>query len=269
MIGHDDKCALITGASSGIGYELAKLFAKDGKNLVIVARNRDNLEKVKAEIESEYKTIVKLLAKDLSNPKAPQEIFYELERESIEIDVLVNNAGFGVIGRFSETDLQKELAMIQVFTTSLTHLTKLFLRKMLENKSGRIVNVSSGLALIPIPIFSTYSACEAYVLHFSEALHYELKGSGVKVTCLCPSPTNSSFFKRANMGNAKLANLSLMMDPASVARIGYKAIEQGKVTVTIGLMNKSLLFLNRLLPRRMATRVMGSMMEWGSHEAKF
>jgi len=266
MIGSESKYALITGATNGIGYELARLFAKDGKNLVILARNKGNLERVKMEIENEFKTTVWSLSKDLSDPNAPQEIYSELENKSIDIDVLVNNAGFGVIGKFLETDLVKHLAMIQVFTSSLTHLTKLFLQKMLKNKFGIIVNVSSGLALIPIPRFSTYSACEAYVLHFSEALNHDLRGTGVRVTCICPSPTRSAFWERANVGKTKLANLPLL-NPALVARIGYQAIKRGKATVTIGFMNKSLLLMNRIMPRNVAVRVMGSMMEWGSHEA--
>lgn len=161
MIGHKDGYALVTGATSGIGYELATLLAKDGKNLVIVARDRNRLEQVRTEIEDNYRTRVKMLPKDLSAPQAPLEIFSELEKEAIDVDVLVNNAGLVVYGLFSETDLQKELEMIQLYVSTLTHMTKLFLKKMLENKSGWILNVSSGMAFLPVPLLSVYSAGKA------------------------------------------------------------------------------------------------------------
>jgi len=259
MIGHQDRYALITGASSGIGYELAKLFAKDGKNLIIVARSKNGLEQVKTEIENEYGTRVKVLPKDLSDPQAPLAIFSEVEKEAIDVDVLVNNAGFSVYGVFSETDLQKELEMIQLHISSLTHLTKLFLRRMLENKSGRILNVASSLAFLPVPLLSVYSASKSYILHFSEALANELQGTGVSVTCLCPPPTETPFYKRENMENSKTAKGKLM-DATTVAEVGYKALKREKVTATPGLMKgKSLVILARIAPRNALTKMMRSM----------
>ena len=260
MADHEDRHALITGASSGIGYELAKLFGKDGKNLIIVARNKNRLEQVKTEIENNYQVRIKLLSKDLSDPRAPLEIFSELEKEDITVDVLVNNAGFGVYGMFSETDLQKELEMIQVYVTSLTALTKLFLKKMLENKSGRILNVASGMALLAVPLFSVYAASKSYTLHFSEALANELQGTGVSVTCLCPPQTKTSFFTRADMENSKLVK-GKMMDAATVAEAGYIALKKGKVIVIPGLKSKSLPILIRITPRSVLIKIARSMME--------
>ncbi len=258
MIGHKDRYALVTGATSGIGYELAKLLAKDGKNLIIVSRDKNRLEQVKTEIENKYRTRVKILPKDLSAPKAPLEIFSELEKEDINVDVLVNNAGLVVYGLFSETDLQKELEMIQLYVSTLTHMTKLFLKKMLENKSGWILNVSSGMALLSVPLLSVYSASKAYTLHFSEALANELQGTGVSVTCLCPPQTETAIFKRAKIENTKLARAK-KMDAATVAEAGYIALKKGKVIVTPGLKSKLLPILIRILPRNVLTKMARSM----------
>ena len=268
MIGNKENYALITGASSGIGYELAKLFAKDGKNIAIVARNEVNLEKVKDEIEGDYKTKVLVIAKDLSLPSTPKEIFDKLQADGISVDALVNNAGYGVLGKFSETDLDKELRLIQVFTGSLTHLTKLFLKPMIERESGNIVTVSSGLGMIPIPFFTVYSACEAYILHFSEALANELKGTGVKLTCLLPSPTKTGFAHNANADNKRIYNFGLMMDATAVAKAGYKAIKQGKVTSAIGPMNVATIVMNKILPRKTCTNLMRLYLEWGLQDVK-
>src|SRR4030043_261811 len=157
MIGSKEKYALVTGASCGIGYELAKILAKDGKDIVVVARSKDKLEDLKSEVESKHGTKVKVLAKDLADPKAPVEIFSELEREKIGVDVLVNNAGYGVYGMFLETDLQQELNMIQVNSVSLMHLTKLFLQGMVRDKSGYILNAASLCAFLPTPLEAVYS----------------------------------------------------------------------------------------------------------------
>jgi short-subunit dehydrogenase len=258
MADYKDRYALITGASSGIGYELAKLFAKDGKNLIIVSRNRDKLDQVKIEIENKYRIRVKILPKDLSDPKASVEIFSELEKEDIDVDILVNNAGFGVYGLFSETDFQEELEMIQLHISSLTHLTKLFLKKMLENKSGRILNVASLIGFLPVPLFSVYAASKAYVLHFSEALANELQGTGVSVTCLCPSPTDTLFNKRGNVENSKSAK-GMMIDAATAAEAGYKALKRGKAITVPGIKGKPLVILTRIAPRNLLMKVMRAM----------
>lgn len=266
MIGSKDRYALVTGASGGMGYEYSKLFAKDGKNIVVVARSRDKLQDLKKEIESNYGTKVRVLPNDLSDPKAPEEIFSELEKEGINVDVLVNNAGFPVYGIFSETDWQQEAEMIQVNMTSLTQLTKLFLKKMLENKSGRIMNISSVLGFMPSSWLSVYAATKSYVLSFSEALANELKGTGVRVTCFCPPTTRTLFWKKANAEDNKANRSALLrrmttMDAATAARIGYRALAKGKVTAVGGLLASLWVFFTRFIPRGLVCAVSKLMLE--------
>ena len=255
MIGSKDKYALVTGASSGIGYELTKLFARDGKNIVVVARSQDRLEKLKTEIENKSGTKVIVEVKDLSNPNAPQEIYSDLEKKNINVDVLVNNAGFPVYGKFAETDLKEELDMIQVNITALTHFTKLFMKKMADNKSGWILNVASTGGFSPFPLFSIYAASKAYVLSFTEAIANELQGTGVSVTCLCPGVTDTRFYERGNAGKAKFAKTFKRMDAAKVARIGYMALKKGRVMVVAGLVWSGFTFGYRFLPRKLVTRM--------------
>ena len=255
MIGHQDRYALVTGASGGIGYEIAKLLAEDGKNLIITARNKNGLEQVKTELENKYGIKAEVLPKDLSDPKAPLEIFTELEKKGVDVDVVVNNAGFALYGVFAESDLQRELEMIQVNIASLTQLTKLFLKKMLANKSGRILNVASSLGFLPVPLFPVYSASKAYVLHLSEALACELEGTGVSVTCLCPPPTKTSFW--ADIQHSKSAKMK-MLDAATVAEAGYKAMKKGKAVATPGMMAKSMPIMLRVMPRKALINMMKS-----------
>ena len=255
MIGNKKRYALITGASSGIGYEMAKLFAKGGKNIVVVARNSKRLEDFKREVENKYGTKVRTLPIDLSDPKAVLEIFSELEKGNIEVDVLVNNAGYGVYGMFYKTELQKELDMIQVNVISLVHLTKLFLRKMLEYKYGRILNVGSTGSFLPVPLEAAYGGSKAFVLSFSEALANELKGTCVSVTCLCPGFTDTGFYERA-VGKAPNMNKKrLMMNAVTVAKVGYTSLEKGKAFVLPGLLNKSIPIWVRLIPRSWLLRM--------------
>jgi short-subunit dehydrogenase len=260
MIGSPEKFAIVTGASCGIGYELAKIFAKDGKNIVVIARSRDQLEDLKRDIENKHGTKVKVLAKDLADPKAPPEIFSELGKEEIYVDVLVNNAGFGVYGMFLETDLREELNMIQVNAASLIHLTKLFLKGMVEDKSGYILNAASLCAFLPTPTEAVYCATKAFVLHFSEALANELQGTGVSVTCLCVGLARTGFQKRAHMENCKVAKRK-MMDAATVAEAGYKALKRGKIIEIPGLEYKFAPWFARFAPRTMVTRVVRSQHE--------
>jgi short-subunit dehydrogenase len=260
MIGNKEKYAIVTGASCGIGYELAKILAKDGKNIVVVARSRDKLEDLKKEIENKHGTKVKVLAKDLSDPKAPPEIFSELEKENIGVDVLVNNAGFGVYGMFLETDLREELDMIQVNTASLVHLTKLFLKGMVRDKSGYILNAASLCAFLPTPLEAVYCSTKAFVLHFSEALANELQGTGVSVTCLCVGLARTGFQKRAHMENCRVAKRK-MMDAATVAEAGYKALKRRKVIEIPGLEYKFAPWFARFAPRNVVTKVVRSQHE--------
>lgn len=249
------ETVLITGASGGIGYELAKCFAREGYVLVLVARSGDRLLEIKKEFEQRYGVFVKVIEKDLSNVSAPQEIFEALQKDSHVIDFLVNNAAFGNHGFFVETDLRSELEMIQLNIASLTSLTKLFLKSMVERRSGRILNVSSTAAFQPGPLMAVYYASKAYVLSFSEALANELKGTGVSVTTLCPGPTRTGFQKRAAVQGIKLMNGGFAMDAGAVARDGYRAMMNGRPLVISGVKNRVIAFLVRFAPRNWATAI--------------
>ncbi len=262
MIGSQGSYALVTGASSGMGYEYAKLFAKDGKNIVVLARSRDRLEELKSELEKEYGTRVMVLVKDLADPKAPQQVFSELEKAGINIDVLVNNAGFSVYGKFSDSDWQKEAEMLQVNIISLTLLTKLFLKNMLEKNSGKILNISSGVGFMPSPWFSVYGGTKHYVLGFSNAISNEVKGTGVSVTCFCPTNTRTLFFKRANAEHCRSNKRGLAaMDAATAAKLGYGALKKGKTTATAGLPLTMMMFWSRFMPRNLVCSVSKSVLQ--------
>lgn len=257
------RSVLVTGASSGIGYELAMLFARDGHDLVLVARNKPRLMQLADELQDRWGVSVKVVVKDLSEPSAPGEIFGELQDERIGIDVLVNDAGFGTYGLFSESDLPSQLEMVQVNIASLTHLTRLFLGEMLRNGNGKILNVASTAAFQPGPLMAVYYATKAYVLSFSEALANELKGSGVTVTVLCPGPTRTEFHQRANMEDSRLVRGQVLryMDAETVAAAGYRGLVSGKTLVIPGLRNKLGVFAVRLSPRSLVPRTVRWMQE--------
>src|SRR6267154_698755 len=185
---NDKPTALITGASAGIGYELAKLFAKDRNNLVLVARSEDRLQVVADELQRRFGIAVKIAALDLTAPNAPQLLFHQLQQEGVKVDVLVNNAGYGKLGEFAALPVDERLGPIQLNVTALTFLPRLFLGPMLERHSGRIMNVASTAGFQPGPLMAVYYATKAYVISFSEALANEVSGKGVTVTCLCPGP---------------------------------------------------------------------------------
>jgi hypothetical protein len=246
--------ALITGASSGIGYQLAEVFARNGHDLVLVARNSEKLRQLADHLQERFGTATVLIPKDLSLKTSAQEIFDELQRESMKISMLVNNAGLDVYGNFQETDMTKELEMIQVNLVSLTQLTKLLLPDMRKQGYGRILNLGSTGSFIPTPLNAVYSATKAYVLSFSEALAEELRGSGVTVTALCPGATKTEFQKRANMENVRLLRFGLM-DAAVVAEIGYRGMMAGRRVVVPGTFNKVQVLLARLLPTSAMTKM--------------
>ncbi|MBI3313479.1 MAG: SDR family oxidoreductase [Candidatus Omnitrophica bacterium] len=248
------KTALVTGASGGIGYELAKLLAQDGYSLVLVARSREKLEQIARDLERAFSISIKIITKDLSQPQAAEEIFQELERESIPIDILINNAGFGHYGFFSEIDWKRQEEMIALNVTALAHLTQLFLSGMMQRKQGRILNVASTSAFQPGPLMAVYYATKAYVLSFSEAIANELKNTGVTVTCLCPGATSTDFQKNAVMGNNWLFKLNLMKADV-VARIGYQGLMKGKTLVIPGWTNWLGAFLVRFGPRKMVPEI--------------
>ena len=257
-----DRYALVTGASSGIGYEFAKLLAADGIHPILTARNEARLREVQGEIEGTYGIAARVIARDLSDPQAPAQIFSILESEGIGVDVLVNNAGFNVHGKFAESDLEQELAMIQVHIGAVTHLTKLFLRQIPPNGNAMILNVSSVAAFVPGPYVSVHFASRAHTLSFSEALANELKGTGIRVTCLCPGPTESAFFGRANMESVRLASGWPMkrMDARRVAEVGYRALKRGKTIAIPGFRNKLVVLFARFGPRPLVTRITRWMM---------
>ncbi len=243
---------LITGASLGIGYELAKVFAAEKFNLVLVARNEARLKKVADELRAQYGIETKILARDLSLANAPQEIFDALR--DTPISVLVNNAGFGWRGAFAECDLQSQaLEMMHVNMNSLVALTRLFAPPMLARKQGRILNVASTAAFQPGPFANIYFATKAFVLSFSVALSEELEGTGVTVTALCPGSTRTEFFERAGMQN--LRRDGLMMDAGVVARAGFRGLMRGKRMVIPGALNKLTATLANIVPTRLITKI--------------
>jgi short-subunit dehydrogenase len=252
------QTALITGASGGIGLEFARIFAREGYNLVLVARTEKALNDLAADLRAKYGIDVRVFAKDLSHPAAPRELYDEVEKAGIAVDVLVNNAGFASYGPFAEIDLQKELEEIQVNVVTLTHLSKLFIRPMLVRRRGKILNVASTAAFQPGPLMAVYYATKAYVLSLSEAIAEEVRGQGITVTALCPGPTESGFQKRADMQESKLVQGGLM-SAAGVAEAGYKALMDGQTVVVPGLFNKVGTLLPRFVPRRMATRIVMNM----------
>jgi len=255
----DRKTALITGASFGIGLELARIFAREGYNLVLVARSADKLRQLASELEKGHSTRSLILATDLTDPGAPAYVLDQTTRANIQVDVLVNNAGFGQYGLFAENDLEECLRQIQLNVTTLTHLTRLYLpamieRAMIEGNTGRILNVASTAAFQPGPLMAVYFATKAYVLHLSEALANELSGTGVTVTCLCPGATTTEFHKRANATGMKLLKFGAM-DARTVAEDGYRAMIAGKPVVISGFRNWLLAQSVRFSPRRLVTAI--------------
>src|SRR5271163_4059267 len=204
------KTALITGASFGIGLELARIFAREGYNLILVARSADKLRQLASELEKAHGTRSLILATDLTEPGAPAYVLDQTTRAGIHVDALVNNAGFGQYGFFVENDLEECLRQIQLNVTALTHLTHLYLPAMVGRQSGRILNVASTAAFQPGPLMAVYFATKAYVLHLSEALANELQETGVTVTCLCPGATVTEFHKRAKATGMRMLKVGAM-----------------------------------------------------------
>ncbi len=248
------KTALITGASSGIGLELAHLFARDGYRLILVARNRNALRALANELLSRYNAEVWISPKDLAHPAAPLELYQELQEANVVLDVLVNNAGFGGEGPFLQTDWHLEAEMIQVNIVALTQLTKLFLPQI-RAREGKLLNVASTAAFLPGPYMAVYYASKAFVLHFTEAIAEELSGTNTTVTCLCPGPVKTGFQKRAGIAESKLLNGPLLVDVQEVARAAYEGMKQGKRVVIPGWKNRAVIESLRVSPRSMATRM--------------
>lgn len=246
-----NNTVLITGASSGLGKEFAKIFAKKGYNLVLTARNLSALEEVKAEISNEFSVNIMVKALDLANDKAPLELKSFCEDNEIMVDILVNNAGFGDFGEFYLSDYDKFSDIIEVNIKALTRITRLFLPDMISLKQGKILNVASLGGFEPGPLMAVYYASKAYVLSFSEALSRELKGKGVTITALCPGPTKTNFEKAANLGMSGLFVNLKVADAYQVAMFGVKKLFKGKVVAVPGFYNKLAVIGVKLAPRAM------------------
>jgi uncharacterized protein len=250
--------ALITGASSGIGLELAKTFASHGHHLVLVARNEGKLKELAAQIEQQYKVKVTVIAKDLSNYNTAKEIVNSCTQQNIQVDYLVNNAGIGDFGFFHESDWNKQEQIINLNITALTCLTHLVLPGMVQRKFGKILNVASTAAFQPGPTMSVYYATKAYVLSFTEAISNELEKTGVTVTALCPGATESGFQSAAAMEESKLVKGKKLPSSAEVATYGYKALMNGKVVAIHGFMNKVIAESVRFTPRFLVRKIVRS-----------
>lgn len=244
---------LITGASTGIGYELAKLFAKDRHNLILVARDEGKLETAKNEL-SKYNVEVKILSLDLSKSEDIQGLFNYVEMNKLNVDILVNNAGIGTFGDFSEIEWVKEEALIDINIKVLTKLTKYFLPKIIECKNGGILNVASTAAFCSGPRMAAYYASKAYVLNLTEAIYEECKDSGIRVSCLCPGPVKTTFQDKAGIKKSESAK-KYLMDAEEVAKVSYKDFKKGKLIIIPGMKNKLLVIGNKLLPRRISRKI--------------
>jgi len=248
------ETTLITGASAGIGRELARLFAADKSNLVLVARRRERLEELAAELRRQDGIEVRVMAADLGRADGPQALVDELAREGATIDVLVNNAGFGALGAVAELDVERQMQMVQVNVAALTQLTRLLLPGMIQRRRGGILNVASIAGFQAGPFMAVYYATKAYVISFSEALHDELAGQGVSVSCLCPGPTATEFAAIAKMEQSHLFKRR-PMTAEEVARSGYRGFRRGRLLVIPGWLNYVCSLGARIGPRSVARGV--------------
>lgn len=246
---------LITGASSGIGLELAKTCSKQGHDLILVARSEESLNALSSEIQKDLNVKVEVIPLDLSVSGSATQLFDIVKEHQWEVDTLINNAGIGDYGLFAISSFKKQTEMIQLNITSLTELTHLFLSPMIRRKEGKILNVASTAAFQPGPLMSVYYATKSYVLSFSEALAEELKETGVTVTALCPGPTESGFHKEANISNVALLTMMKLPTSKDVAEYGYDAMMKRKVIAIHGFKNFILAHSSRLFPRSVVRKV--------------
>jgi short-subunit dehydrogenase len=247
------ETVLVTGASSGIGLELAKCFAADKSNLILVARNTQALENLAAQLRRDHGVEVQVLTSDLVKPESPQKTFDEVKGRGLAVDVLVNNAGFGLHGSFVELPLARQLEIIHLNITTLVALTGLFLPDMVKRGRGGIFNVGSVAGFVAGPNMAVYYASKAFVLSFSDALFEELRGTGVTVSNLCPGPTETNFSQTARSYQTRQIQVS-KMPAATVAAAGYRAFRAGRCTSVPGLGNKLLVGLTKTLPRAASRR---------------
>lgn len=248
------QTTLITGASSGIGMELARVFAQHGHSLVLIARGVEKLEELARELRSKHNVRAEVIGVDLTQPSAPEQIVKTLTDRNLTVDVLVNNAGFGERGPFAQVDTQRQLDMIQVNITAVAHLTRLLLPGMIQRNAGGILNVASTAAFQGGPNMAMYYATKAFVLSFTEALHEEVAGTKVHVTCLCPGPTQTGFVVAAHMEGSNLFKMGAESAEA-VAQVGYTTFQNNKAIAISGFKNKLTAFSTRLAPRAVARKI--------------
>ncbi|MDP9177503.1 MAG: SDR family oxidoreductase [Gemmatimonadota bacterium] len=256
-----ETTALITGGSSGIGLALAREIAAHGHDVVLAARNRDSLEAAAGAIEGKYGVLAHVIPTDLRRADAADQLYETISNQKLEIGILVNNAGFGLGGEFLETDLQREVEMIQVNVTAVTQLTKIFAAGMVRRRSGRVMNVASTAAFQPGPLMAVYYATKAYVLSFSEAIAEELRNTGVTVTALCPGATATAFADTAEISNTRLFTRIGIADAESVAAYGYKAMMRGERVAIPSLRDKIMVQTERLAPRALVTKIVRRIQE--------
>jgi uncharacterized protein len=248
------KTALVTGASGGIGKSIAELLAKDGVNLIIAARSLDRLEAIAADWQARYGIVVTPIQCDLAQTGGAQKLFDAVAGRGLRIDYLVNNAGVGVFGLFRASSLDEVVGMLTLNMISLTALTKLFLEQIVAAR-GKIMNVASMAGFVPGPYMANYFATKAYVLSFSQALEYELRGTGVTVTTLCPGVTQSGFFDSAQMNQSGLVKNFKLPTSDEVALAGYRAMQRGRGVYVAGLLNRLVVFGVRFVPRGLVTKI--------------
>jgi short-subunit dehydrogenase len=249
--------ALITGGTSGIGYELAKCFANDGYSLILVARTGEALQSVSAELKQQYNIDVNTIEKDLMTPGAAKEIYQQVQSMGLTVDILVNDAGQGYWGKFAETDLDREIDLVHLNVIALMSLTKYFLKDMLTKGSGKILQLSSSLAKAPSPNMSVYAATKAFVLSFTEALVQEVKETGVTITALLPGATDTDFFHKAEAEDTVEYKETSIYDPAEVAKAGYEGLMSGTDKVVPGIKNKLQGAMGTVLPDKLVAANMG------------
>jgi uncharacterized protein len=259
--GESRPLAIVTGASSGIGRDFADLYAHDGHDLLLIARRRDALESLARSLRDRYGIICDAFPADLARRLDREHLAARIRSVDDRVVALVNNAGIGTHGYFRETDIERELEIIEVNIAALTHVTKMVLPGMLARHQGRIVNVSSVAAFQPGPLMAVYYASKAYVQSFSEALAEEVAGTGVTVTALCPGPTLTEFQTQSGLRSDAPTVGAPPMTSRDVAEAGYRAANRGKRVVVTGLRNKVVVLANRLLSRRRMTRLVRRLQE--------
>lgn len=262
---NDTKTVLITGASSGIGLELAKLFAQDHYQIYIVGRNQTKLDETAAILQNSGSPAVKTFVYDLTEPDAPQLLYNELQSQSLVPEILVNDAGQGAYGLFVENDLRDELQIIQLNISALVSLSKYVARDMVKRGRGRILNLASIASKTPGPWQAVYHGTKAFVHSFTEAIRYELKDSGVSVTSLLPGATNTNFFKNAGMEESKIVQEGELADPAQVAKDGYTALMNGQDMVVSGFKNKMTVAMGNITPDETQAAMLAKQQEPATH----